>query len=109
MNNFDSNCLRIFNGSLRVDCLQSVRLQPPENEILAAFLARRWAVPIATTRMIAAVKWGQCANIDKMTINPHFPALRSVPLALSGASRRKQTPSSQPRFPVATRSVRAWR
>jgi hypothetical protein len=24
--------------------------------------------------------------------NPHFPALRSVPLALSGASRRKQSP-----------------
>lgn len=33
---------------------QSVRLQPPENEVLAAFLARRWAVPITTTRMIAA-------------------------------------------------------
>jgi replication-associated recombination protein RarA len=33
---------------------QSVRLQPPEIEVLAAFLARRWAVPIATTRMIAA-------------------------------------------------------
>ena len=32
---------------------QSVRLQPPENEVLAAFLARRWAVPITTTRMIA--------------------------------------------------------
>jgi replication-associated recombination protein RarA len=32
---------------------QSVRLQAPENEVLAAFLARRWAVPIATTRMIA--------------------------------------------------------
>jgi predicted outer membrane repeat protein len=26
--------------------------------------------------------------------NPHFPALRSVPMALSGASRRKQIPSS---------------
>ena len=26
--------------------------------------------------------------------NPHFPALRSGPLALSGASRRKQIPSS---------------
>jgi hypothetical protein len=25
-----------------------------ENEVLAAFLARWWAVPIATTRMIAA-------------------------------------------------------
>jgi hypothetical protein len=25
--------------------------------------------------------------------NPHFPALRADPLALSGASRRKQTPS----------------
>jgi replication-associated recombination protein RarA len=32
---------------------QSVRLQGPENEVLAAFLARRWAVPISTTRMIA--------------------------------------------------------
>jgi hypothetical protein len=31
-----------------------VRLQPPENEALAAFLARRWNVPIPTTRMIAA-------------------------------------------------------
>ncbi|MEX1114765.1 MAG: AAA family ATPase [Akkermansiaceae bacterium] len=33
---------------------QLIRLQPPENEVLAAFLARRWAVPISTTRMIAA-------------------------------------------------------
>jgi replication-associated recombination protein RarA len=32
---------------------QSVRLQPPENEALAAFLARRWAVPIGITRQIA--------------------------------------------------------
>jgi arylsulfatase A-like enzyme len=29
------------------------------------------------------------------TSNPHFPALRADPLALSGASRRKQTPSRQ--------------
>jgi hypothetical protein len=28
--------------------------------------------------------------------NPHFPALRSVPMALSGDSLRKQIPSSQP-------------
>jgi len=34
---------------------QSVRLHPPpENEALAAFLARRWAAPISSTRMIAA-------------------------------------------------------
>jgi len=39
---------------------QSLRLQPPENEILAAFLARRWAVPIATIRMIAA---GEAGNV----------------------------------------------
>jgi len=39
---------------------QSVRLQAPENEVLAAFLARRWAVPIATTRMIAA---GAAGNV----------------------------------------------
>ena len=32
---------------------QSVRLQPPENEVLAAFLARRWAAPIGITRQIA--------------------------------------------------------
>ena len=32
---------------------QSVRLQPPENEVLAAFLARWWRVPITITRQIA--------------------------------------------------------
>ena len=32
---------------------QSVRLQPPENEALAAFLARRWGAPITITRQIA--------------------------------------------------------
>ena len=32
---------------------QLVRLQPPENEVLAAFLARRWGAPIAITRQIA--------------------------------------------------------
>jgi replication-associated recombination protein RarA len=32
---------------------QSVRLKPPENEVLAAFLARRWGAPIAITRQIA--------------------------------------------------------
>jgi hypothetical protein len=37
-----------------------VRLQPPENEVLAAFLARRWHVRIATTRMIAA---GAAGNV----------------------------------------------
>ena len=31
---------------------QSVRLQPPENEVLAAFLAKRWRVPITITRQI---------------------------------------------------------
>ena len=31
----------------------SVRLQAPENEVLAAFLARRWAAPIGITRQIA--------------------------------------------------------
>ena len=37
-----------------------VRLQSPENEVLATFLARRWHVPIATTRMIAA---GAAGNV----------------------------------------------
>ncbi len=32
---------------------QSVRLQPPDNESLAAFLARRWGGPITITRQIA--------------------------------------------------------
>jgi autotransporter-associated beta strand protein len=44
-----------------------------------------------------------CIEATRMTvvrrqtdrINPHFPALRADPLALSGASRRKQTPSRQ--------------
>jgi len=32
---------------------QSIRLQPPSNEDLAQFLARRWAAPIGITRKIA--------------------------------------------------------
>lgn len=32
---------------------QSVRFQPPENEGLAQFLARRWGAPITITRQIA--------------------------------------------------------
>ena len=32
---------------------QPIRLQPPENEVLAAFLARRWGAPITITRQIA--------------------------------------------------------
>jgi len=32
---------------------QSVRLQSPENEVLAAFLARRWGAPNGITRQIA--------------------------------------------------------
>ena len=32
---------------------QPVRLQPPEYEVLAAFLARRWGAPISITRQIA--------------------------------------------------------
>jgi hypothetical protein len=31
-------------------------------------------------------------------VNPLFPALRFAPMALSGASRQKQIPSSQPIF-----------
>ncbi|MCX6876774.1 MAG: hypothetical protein NTW21_23630 [Verrucomicrobia bacterium] len=33
---------------------QSVRLQPPDIESRAAFLARRWGAPITITRQIAA-------------------------------------------------------
>ena len=33
--------------------------------------------------------------------NPHFPALRSAPTAVSGASRQKQIPSSSPCKPLA--------
>ena len=32
---------------------QPVRLQPPENEVLAAFLARRWGALITITRQNA--------------------------------------------------------
>ncbi|MCX6877327.1 MAG: hypothetical protein NTW21_26490 [Verrucomicrobia bacterium] len=32
---------------------QPVRLQPPDNESFAAFLARRWGSPITITRQIA--------------------------------------------------------
>ena len=32
---------------------QSVRLQPPESEVLAASLVRRWGAPIGITRQIA--------------------------------------------------------
>ena len=32
---------------------QAVRLHPPENEVLATFLTRRWGAPIAITRQIA--------------------------------------------------------
>ena len=39
---------------------QSVRLQPPDNAALAAFLARRWGAPISTTQMIAA---GAAGNV----------------------------------------------
>jgi hypothetical protein len=31
--------------------------------------------------------------------NPHFPALRSDPMAVSKTSRKKQIPSTQPPFP----------
>ena len=31
-----------------VNCFQLSRLQSPENEALAQFIGRRWAVPIAT-------------------------------------------------------------
>jgi hypothetical protein len=33
--------------------LQPVRLQPTENEVLAAFFAERWGSPITITRQIA--------------------------------------------------------
>lgn len=33
--------------------LHQTRLQPPENEVLATFLARRWGAPISITRQIA--------------------------------------------------------
>ena len=38
---------------------QPVRLQPPENEVLAAFLARRWGAPVGITREIAEGVWGK--------------------------------------------------
>ncbi len=45
-----------------------IRLRPPDNEAIAAFLARRWSVPIATTRMIAAGAtgnvWAAMADLE---------------------------------------------
>ena len=45
-----------------------LHLQPPESEVLAAFLGRLWHVPFATTRMIAAEAAGNVraamANLD---------------------------------------------
>ena len=38
----------------------------------------------------------EAASFNGHRGNPHFPALRSDSLALSGASRRMQFPSSQP-------------
>ena len=32
---------------------QSIRLQPPANEVLAQYLARRWGAPISITRKVA--------------------------------------------------------
>ena len=52
--------LGIYNLTEQLQTRLPVRLQPPENEVLAAFLARRWHVPIATTRMIAA---GAAGNV----------------------------------------------
>jgi hypothetical protein len=47
---------------------------------------------------------------QKLVHNPHFPALRSDPMALSGASRRKQSPSSTRRWSVDKYGDRgAWR
>jgi hypothetical protein len=40
--------------------------------------------------LFAKMFYGATSSED----NPHFPALRSTPMALSGASHRKQTPSS---------------
>ena len=37
---------------------QSVRLQPPENEALAAFLARHWGAPIGITMCIEVTEGG---------------------------------------------------
>jgi hypothetical protein len=47
-----------------------------------------WLLLNRELQAIAGIKAGGISN-------PHFPALRADPLALSGASRRKQTPSRQ--------------
>ncbi len=43
---------------------QSVRLQPPENEVLAAFLARRWGAPITSPV--------RSPRAQKATSGPHW-------------------------------------
>ena len=44
---------RALQSAIRNPKSKPVRLQPPANEALAAFLARRWGAPIRITRMIA--------------------------------------------------------
>ena len=49
-----SNRLDLANLTERFQTrFQSIRLQPPANEALAQFLARRWGAPIRITRRIA--------------------------------------------------------
>ena len=50
-----TNGAGLFNpqSEIRNPKSKPVRLQPPANEALAAFLARRWGAPIRITRMIA--------------------------------------------------------
>jgi hypothetical protein len=64
-----------------------------------AFVAGTASIPDKTGRY--AYRWSRdgvhlIGDLPGGEANPHFPALRSDPLALSGASRRKQTPSSNP-------------
>ena len=48
---------------------QSIRLQPPANEALAAFLARRWGAPIRITRKIAAgARWNVRAALGDLEV-----------------------------------------
>ncbi len=44
---------------------------------------------------------------DSLGRHPHFPALRSAPMALSGASRTKQIPSSKGACGEASRAISA--
>ncbi len=57
---------------------QAVRLQPPDNVVLAAFLARRWGAPITITRQIAEGAKGNVRFGDVDWVSFVYPKCRHI-------------------------------